>query len=313
MLDNCFNVYSNIIRTAERADTGKSGLKECSSRLLHLKGRLGRIQPADSEEVMHLKELEKCTLGAIHNVAYQLGDTDEPYGTESRPLSSRAIRSNANSHKSKSPSSNLSSKRIAQSSVDNPNPINETQSRSVTAVQAATAVSNLDSIADSNVRNESLYNLDDLSPEEVNSIANEINPADPKRNNPNDSSRLNLPIHDLNFGRNNRLPQYRPIDEIPENRVPFYPRNNQASETTNIRNFLMPTFNASNLLNRNRNQIREIEQEPNQVRNDTSENRVFTHERYRPKMWRLKIMSEIFTLIGYTMIEILILKKIAFT
>ena len=243
-IENCSNIYANIVAIAESAETGKLGLKECSSRLLHLKGRLGRVRVADSTENKHLKELQRCTFDAMNNIAILLGDI-----TEAIPTTNIAQHS-VNSQKSKSPPSLTSVNRPVQFGLSNRSPTytqNQNHSehqKSIVSERFPPAVGSIEDLEEEGHRNESLYNLGDLTPDEISDIANELHSANPSHRLPIENNIPNTAEFTLPGNTENTIAP--PGSSVSERQFPVVnralPSLNQPIRPTNNRHFLAPSF-----------------------------------------------------------------------
>ena len=256
-LENCTLIYDNIVFIAQSPITGKASLRECSSRLLHLKGRLKRVKVLNSNEEYQANELQKCVIDAMDNISMQLGDIPEPVSASS------ACQPKDNSQNSKSPLSQSSSNRIAQSNLalghhigSNNQPQRRVEPQSIIAERISTAMGSVEDFEEGNPRNESLFNTMDLTPEEVRDIENELQLQDPLPQKQLDNTRpnsVNFPTPRSNteqmippFRNNFGSGQLRSENVDPSNRVSVNINAIQPLQPRNNRDFLMPTQSLNN-------------------------------------------------------------------
>lgn len=86
-IQNCNDLYNNIIGVAEADENSVVGLSECVSRLRHLGGRLNRIKPTTEIDVINVNDLGLCTSNSLKKIVIRLDSGVPPPTQHIPPLS----------------------------------------------------------------------------------------------------------------------------------------------------------------------------------------------------------------------------------
>ena len=234
-LQNCSLIYTDIISIAQESGIGKGTLKECNSRLFHLKGRLNRLKVTDSLAEQQVSELQRCTLDAINNIATQLGNVPKPTSSDKR-------QSLEFPPKHKSPRSQASATRSVQLNLNANSPprqqnlTNLEYRKSNRFVSVPATVGDIENGEEEVIRNESLYNLADLTSDDLSEIVNEIQREDVVRR---EGEQTVAPL--------NRTSSHRLLSTEKGAQVDAMTSNSNADQPlgSNNRNFLMPVLNSN--------------------------------------------------------------------